>query len=176
MSLELATDSKDFSSGKSKSKVAWRDTSPSQAARSPERESSSRSQPVQTGREEVPARSTEEPRLKVWSPQKFSKDPVPHPSVHKSSHKSWQQVEDDPEVLLHTLLMVPDGKNFSCGPFKSPDLYLNCKLFWCDEMARSVVSWGQSNPSFNFVQVGPEHCFLSLYLKVYSTLSSTEAL
>ncbi|XP_056230704.1 C2 domain-containing protein 3 isoform X1 [Seriola aureovittata] len=155
VSLELATDGKDFSSGKSKSKLAWRDTPPSQAALSPQRENSSTSQPVQTGREELPAHSLEVSRLNVWSPQKPSKEPTPHLGLHISPHKSWQQVEEDPEVLLHTLLMVPDGKNFSCGPLQAPNVYLNCKLFWCDEMARSVVSWGQANPSFNFVQVTP---------------------
>ncbi|XP_071352498.1 C2 domain-containing protein 3 isoform X2 [Trachinotus anak] len=149
VSLELATDSKDFSSGKSKN------TSLSQAAPSPQRETSSRSQPVHTGREELPAHSLEDPRLNVWSPQKPTKEPTRHPSLHTSSHESWQQVEEDPEVLLHTLLMVPDGKNFSCGPVQAPNVYLNCKLFWCDEMARSVVSWGHANPSFNFVQVTP---------------------
>uniref|UniRef100_A0A3P8SCK6 C2 domain containing 3 centriole elongation regulator n=1 Tax=Amphiprion percula TaxID=161767 RepID=A0A3P8SCK6_AMPPE len=68
-----------------------------------------------------------------------------------------QQVEqEDPEVLLlHALLMVPDGKNFSRGPAQAPNVYLNCRLFWCDETARSVISWGHSNPSFNFVQVTP---------------------
>uniref|UniRef100_A0A3B4U809 C2 domain containing 3 centriole elongation regulator n=1 Tax=Seriola dumerili TaxID=41447 RepID=A0A3B4U809_SERDU len=118
-------------------------------------ENSSTSQPVRTGREELPAHSSEVSRLNVWSPQKPSKEPTPHLGLHISPHKSWQQVEEDPEVLLHTLLMVPDGKNFSCGPLQAPNVYLNCKLFWCDEMARSVVSWGQANPSFNFVQVTP---------------------
>ncbi|KAK1899930.1 C2 domain containing protein 3 [Dissostichus eleginoides] len=69
----------------------------------------------------------------------------------RTSHRSQLQVEEDPEVLLHTLLMVPDGKNL---PMQAPNVYLNCKL-WCDETARSVVSWGQANPSFNFVQVTP---------------------
>uniref|UniRef100_A0A3B4ZGR1 C2 domain containing 3 centriole elongation regulator n=1 Tax=Stegastes partitus TaxID=144197 RepID=A0A3B4ZGR1_9TELE len=81
------------------------------------------------GMEELPARSLEDSKL--------------------------NQVEEDPEVLLHALLMVPDGKNFSCGPTQAPNVYLNCKQFWCDETARSVVSWGQTNPTFNFVQVTP---------------------
>ncbi|XP_050921333.1 LOW QUALITY PROTEIN: C2 domain-containing protein 3 [Lates calcarifer] len=155
VSLQLATDSKNFSSGKSKHKLAWRDTSPSQTALSPQRETSPRPQPVHTGREELPTPSLENSRLNIWSPQKPTKEPTPHPGLHTSPYKSRQQVEEDPEVLLHTLLMVPDGKNFSCGPVQAPNVYLNCKLFWCDEMARSVVSWGQANPSFNFVQVTP---------------------
>uniref|UniRef100_A0A3Q3GKW4 C2 domain containing 3 centriole elongation regulator n=1 Tax=Labrus bergylta TaxID=56723 RepID=A0A3Q3GKW4_9LABR len=81
--------------------------------------------------------------------------PTPHHVLHTSPHKSCRQVEEDPEVLLHTLLMVPDGKDFNCGPMQAPNVYLNCKLFWSDETARSGISWGQRNPSFNFVQVTP---------------------
>ncbi len=153
MSLDLGTDNKDFSTEKSKSKLAQRDKSPSQTALSPRRETTSISQHVDVSREELPDGSFEDSRLNVWSPQKPSKEPSLHPGLHKPPHNSRQQVEMDPEVLLHTLLMVPDGKNFNCGPLQAPNVYLNCKLFWSDEMARSVVSWGQTNPSFNFVQV-----------------------
>uniref|UniRef100_A0A3B4ZHV7 C2 domain containing 3 centriole elongation regulator n=1 Tax=Stegastes partitus TaxID=144197 RepID=A0A3B4ZHV7_9TELE len=129
------------------------DTSAFQTAHSPERETISRSQ--HAGMEELPARSLEDSKLNVWTPQKPSKGPSSHPGLRTSPPKSWQQVEEDPEVLLHALLMVPDGKNFSCGPTQAPNVYLNCKQFWCDETARSVVSWGQTNPTFNFVQVTP---------------------
>lgn len=170
MSLELATDNKDFSSEKSKIKLVPRDTSPSQTAPSPQRETGSRTQRVDAGREELPAGSFEESRPNIWSPQKPSKEPFSHPELHTSPHKSWQQVEEDPEVLLHALLMVPDGRNFSCGPMKAPNVYLNCKLFWCDEMARSVISWGQANPSFNFVQVSPGDQVFLPYLKFWISL------
>ncbi|XP_063762656.1 C2 domain-containing protein 3 isoform X2 [Eleginops maclovinus] len=153
VSLELATDNKDFSTEKSKSKLARRDASPSQTAPSPPRETSSRSHPADVVREELPAGSFEEPTLNAWSPQKPTKEPSPHLGL-QTSYASQQQVEEDPEVLLHTLLMVPDGRNFICGPVHAPNVYLNCKL-WCDDTARSVVSWGQANPSFNFVQVTP---------------------
>lgn len=155
VSLELVTDNKDFSSKKSKSKLGWRDESPSHTAPSPQRETSSKSQRVDVGREELPVGSFEDSRQNVWSPQKPVKETSPHHGLHTSPHKSRQQVVEDPEVLLHTLLMVPDGKNFHCGAMQAPNVYLNCKLFWCDEMARSVISWGQANPSFNFVQVTP---------------------
>ncbi|XP_034557498.1 C2 domain-containing protein 3 [Notolabrus celidotus] len=155
VSLELATDNKDFSSQKHESKLAWRDAPPSQTAPSPHRESSSRLQHADISREELADGSFEESRLNVWSPQKPSKDPALHPGLHTPPHKLCQQVEEDPEVLLHTLLMVPDGKDFTCGIGQAPNVYLNCKLFWCDETARSVISWGQMNPSFNFVQVTP---------------------
>uniref|UniRef100_A0A3B3ZKB9 C2 domain-containing protein n=1 Tax=Periophthalmus magnuspinnatus TaxID=409849 RepID=A0A3B3ZKB9_9GOBI len=61
-----------------------------------------------------------------------------------------QPTEESTDVLLHTLLMVPNG-HFPCSPLQSPNLYLNCKLFWCDETARSHVAWGQANPTFNFM-------------------------
>ncbi|XP_054454467.1 C2 domain-containing protein 3 [Anoplopoma fimbria] len=154
VSLELIRDNKDFPSEKSKSKLAQRDTSPSQTAPSPQRETRSRSPQVDIDREELPAHLFEDPRLNVWTPQKPSKEPSRNPGLHKSPRISWQQVEEDSEVLLHTLLMVPDGKNFNCGPMQAPNVYLNCKL-WCDETARSVISWGQANPCFNFVQVTP---------------------
>lgn len=65
-----------------------------------------------------------------------------------------EQAAGQGEVLLHALLMVPDGKDLSCGPFlQPPNVYLNCKLFGSDETARSVVSWGQTNPTFSFTQV-----------------------
>ncbi|XP_047449775.1 C2 domain-containing protein 3 isoform X2 [Mugil cephalus] len=148
--LELGTGSK---AEKGKRKLTWRDTS--HISLSPGRETRSRSQHANADREELPARPLEDSRQNVWSPQKPSKEPSPHPVLHTSPPKSWQQVEEEPEVLLHALLMVPDGKNFSCGPLQAPNVYLNCKLFWCDETARSVVSWGQTNPTFNFVQVTP---------------------
>ncbi|CAI5693179.1 unnamed protein product [Oreochromis niloticus] len=151
VSLELGAHSKGFSSEKSKSKVTWRDMSPSQ---SPERQTSLRTQHATNGREELPASCLEEARLNVWTPQRLSREPAPI-SGYQTSPKSWQQVEEEPEVLLHALLMVPDGKNFNCGPLQAPNVYLNCKLFWCDEPTRSVVSWGQANPTFNFVQVTP---------------------
>uniref|UniRef100_UPI003AACA4FA C2 domain-containing protein 3 n=1 Tax=Centroberyx gerrardi TaxID=166262 RepID=UPI003AACA4FA len=151
VSLELAADNKDFSSAN----LAGSAASPSHIISSPHREPRSRSQHVDTGREELPAGSAGDSRLDMWSVQRASKGPSPHPSFHAFPHKSWQQVEEDSAVLLHALLMVPDGKNFNCGPMQAPNVYLNCKLFWSDETARSVISWGQANPSFNFVQVTP---------------------
>ncbi|XP_031243387.1 C2 domain-containing protein 3 isoform X2 [Mastomys coucha] len=61
-------------------------------------------------------------------------------------------------LLLHVLLMVPDGKDFGFGePEKQPscNVYLNCKLFSTEEVTRSVVSWGTTQPVFNFSQVIP---------------------
>jgi hypothetical protein len=81
--------------------------------------------------------------------------PSPLTSLQTSHDRpqAHQVVEEDSGVLLHALLMVPNGKDFSCGPMQPPNVYLNCKLFGQDETSRSVISWGQANPSFNFVQV-----------------------
>lgn len=147
VSLELATDNKE-----NKRKLARRDRSPSQTAPTLQRESGSKSQHVDTSRQELTFPSSED----SGSPPKPLNEPSFHPSLLVSSHKAWKVADEDSEVLLHTILMVPDGKNFNCGPMQAPNVYLNCKLFWCDEMARSVVSWGQANPTFNFIQVSSE--------------------
>ena len=34
------------------------------------------------------------------------------------------------------------------------NLYLVCRMFWCDDVVNSNVCWGTCNPKFNFVQVG----------------------
>ncbi|KAG7479192.1 C2 domain-containing protein 3 [Solea senegalensis] len=151
VSLELAAD-RVSSSGKSKSKLSRREKSSSSTAPCPQGE---RFQLGRSGREELPRNSMEDSRLNVCTPQRPVEEPTLHPGPITSSYEPWQQAHEDSEVLLHTLLMVPDGKNFSRGPVQAPNVYLNCKLFWCDEMTRSVVSWGQTNPSFNFAQVTP---------------------
>ncbi|XP_013880674.1 C2 domain-containing protein 3 [Austrofundulus limnaeus] len=150
VSIELGTHSINVSSEKNK-KLTWKDTSALQIPPSPERETVSRPQRADTGREAF----SDSSRLNVWTPQKPSEEPSSHPGVQTSPFKSPHWLEEDPEVLLHALLMVPDGKNFSCGPLQAPNVYLNCKLFWSDETARSAVSWAQTNPTFNFVQVTP---------------------
>ncbi|KAM9801687.1 C2 domain-containing protein 3 [Neosynchiropus ocellatus] len=89
------------------------------------------------------------------SPENYLKVSSFHSDSATSPRETLQPVEEEPVVLLHTLLMVPDGKDLNDGPSNSLNLYLNCKQFWSDEMARSVVSWGQADPCFNFVQVTP---------------------
>uniref|UniRef100_A0A8C5X5X5 C2 domain containing 3 centriole elongation regulator n=1 Tax=Malurus cyaneus samueli TaxID=2593467 RepID=A0A8C5X5X5_9PASS len=61
-------------------------------------------------------------------------------------------------LLLHVLLMVPDGKDFvaeGSGFPSSCNVYLNCKLFNTEEATRSTVIWGTTQPAFNFSQVMP---------------------
>ncbi|XP_061536890.1 C2 domain-containing protein 3 isoform X3 [Phycodurus eques] len=123
-----------------------RDAPSSRTTRSPQRESCTTSQCVDICSEELAVRSSEDFAMDV---------PVQYCVHHAVPYASRRPAAEEPEVLLHTLLMVPDGKNFTGGPARAVSVYLNCKLFWCDEVARSVVSWGRANPSFNFVQVTP---------------------
>ncbi|XP_028855569.1 C2 domain-containing protein 3 isoform X2 [Denticeps clupeoides] len=60
-----------------------------------------------------------------------------------------------PEVPLHVLLMVSDGKDLSGGTAPPPSVYLSCKLFGSEETTRSLVTWGQATLNFNFIQVAP---------------------
>ncbi|RVE65068.1 hypothetical protein OJAV_G00131770 [Oryzias javanicus] len=146
MSLELGRHSNDFLSEKKKN-LSWTDTS--KLSPSPVRKNASRKE--ETNRKE----SLEVSRFnEQTSPQKSPKDTGSNPGIQASPLEPSLQ-EEEPKVLLHALLMVPDGKNFTSGALQTPNFYLNCKLFWCDETARSVVSWSQTNPKFNFAQVTP---------------------
>ncbi|NXO86023.1 C2CD3 protein, partial [Sitta europaea] len=58
-------------------------------------------------------------------------------------------------LLLHMLLMVPEGRDFTaegCGLPTSCNVYLNCKLLSTEEATRSTVVWGTTQPTFNFSQ------------------------
>ncbi|XP_019722806.1 C2 domain-containing protein 3-like, partial [Hippocampus comes] len=122
-----------------------REALPSRPTRSPQRGSRTTSQCVDFCSEDLAARSSED----------FSLNLAIQPCVGAPASARHAAPVEEPEVLLHTLLMVPDGKNFTGGPAQAINVYLNCKLFWCDEVARSAVSWGRANPSFHFVQVTP---------------------
>ncbi|NXW85909.1 C2CD3 protein, partial [Alopecoenas beccarii] len=63
-------------------------------------------------------------------------------------------VSQDDGLLLHVLLMVPDGKDFVAED-NSCNVYLNCKLLSAEEATRSSVVWGTTQPAFNFSQVMP---------------------
>lgn len=137
MSIELVTDNRDVSSNKSQNKLA------AGIIPSLGRET----QHGDAGRGDFPAgsRVTSDTPVKALSSQ---------PALHTYPHTSQHQLEEETEILLYSLLMVPDGRNFTCGSTKAPNVYLNCKLFWSDVTAQSITTWGQANPSFHFVQVG----------------------
>ncbi|XP_011900263.1 PREDICTED: C2 domain-containing protein 3 isoform X5 [Cercocebus atys] len=98
-------------------------------------------------------------------PTRKSPSPLaPHPSTFMAmpaSHNLVIQTNESTKesaLLLHVLLMVPDGKDFISGESEkqSPcNVYLNCKLFSTEEVTRSVIAWGTTQPVFNFSQVIP---------------------
>ncbi|XP_073673794.1 C2 domain-containing protein 3 [Garra rufa] len=90
----------------------------------------------------------------ILIPPTRSRSTSPRVKNQSTFREPLQQEVEGTEVLLHMLLMVPDGKDFNCAPMQ-PNVYLNCKLLGSDETARSTVSWGQKHPLFGFIQVAP---------------------
>ncbi|KAF0886185.1 C2CD3 protein, partial [Crocuta crocuta] len=100
----------------------------------------------------------------VLSNPKSSSPVVPNPSTfmavpasHNLANKTDGSTKES-TLLLHVLLMVPDGKDFITGESDKPppcNVYLNCKLFSTEEVTRSVIAWGTTQPVFNFSQVIP---------------------
>ncbi|XP_078289228.1 C2 domain-containing protein 3 isoform X7 [Panthera onca] len=89
---------------------------------------------------------------------------VPNPSTFMAvpaSHNLANQTDGSTKesaLLLHVLLMVVDGKDFITGESDKPppcNVYLNCKLFSTEEVTRSIIAWGTTQPVFNFSQVIP---------------------
>ena len=72
-------------------------------------------------------------------------------------------IEQD-SLTLYNLLWIPEGKAlFQHGYHRSQDvpvglvtksnLYLVCRMSWCEEVSKSRVCWGTVNPPFGFKQV-----------------------
>ncbi|XP_065801671.1 C2 domain-containing protein 3 isoform X4 [Muntiacus reevesi] len=83
----------------------------------------------------------------------FMAAPASHDLVNEMNGST-----EESALLLHVLLMVPDGKDFITGESEkqsSSNVYLNCKLFSTEEVTRSVIAWGTTKPVFNFSQVIP---------------------
>ncbi|OCT93380.1 C2 domain-containing protein 3 [Xenopus laevis] len=69
-----------------------------------------------------------------------------------------QQTTEEDGLLLHVVLMVPEGKGLITAGSDCSGIcnsYLNCKLFSSQEATRSSVVWGSSQPQYNFSQVAP---------------------
>ncbi|XP_070281710.1 C2 domain-containing protein 3 isoform X2 [Myotis yumanensis] len=87
------------------------------------------------------------------NPSTFMAMPASHNLVNQTNGSSKESA-----LLLHVLLMVPDGKDFITEESEKPspcNVYLNCKLFSTEEVTRSVIAWGTTEPVFNFSQVIP---------------------
>ncbi|MGH0163500.1 UNVERIFIED_CONTAM: hypothetical protein FKN15_045512 [Acipenser sinensis] len=86
------------------------------------------------------------------------------------------RAEEEHGVLLHVLLMVPEGKDFTTAAMQPCNLYLNCKLFGTDEATRSPVIWGQNQPTFNFTQSIVKHGKQAMVLFSLSVASMNQDL
>lgn len=156
VSLELAADNKDFTRTAARSAMAVQQI-PARAVRSPRLEFQ------EPNRKSVNAES---PRcLKLNNYEDSEKTGAPNvniaqppqavpTSVARNLMTQITACEED-GLLLHVLLMVPDGKDFVAedyGLHSSCNVYLNCKLLSTEEATRSAVVWGTTHPAFNFSQ------------------------
>ncbi|NXF55016.1 C2CD3 protein, partial [Oceanites oceanicus] len=156
VSLELAADNKDFTRSAARSAMAVQRV-PAHAVRSPRLEFQ------EPNRQRVNAESSHCLKLNNYEDsQKTGAAGVnivqpPPPSVARNLMAQITASEED-GLLLHVLLMVPDGKDFVAedyGLHSSCNVYLNCKLLRTEEATRSAVIWGTTQPAFNFSQVMP---------------------
>ncbi|XP_042648689.1 C2 domain-containing protein 3 isoform X3 [Tyto alba] len=159
VSLELAADNKDFTRTAARSAVAAQRV-PAHAVRSPRLEFQ------EPNRKSVKAES---PRcLKLNNGGDSQKTgaasinlPQPPQAVPTSVARNLMTqitASEEDGLLLHVLLMVPDGKDFvveDYGLHSCCNVYLNCKLLSTEEATRSAVVWGTTQPAFNFSQVMP---------------------
>ncbi|NXN69342.1 C2CD3 protein, partial [Himantopus himantopus] len=159
VSLELAADNKDFTRTAARSATAVQRV-PAHAVRSPRLEFQ------EPNRKSVNAES---PRcLKLNNCEDSQKTgaastnvvqpPQAVPTSVARNLMTQITASEEDGLLLHVLLMVPDGKDFvaeDCGLHSSCNVYLNCKLLSTEEATRSAVIWGTTQPAFNFSQVIP---------------------
>uniref|UniRef100_A0A669R0X4 C2 domain containing 3 centriole elongation regulator n=1 Tax=Phasianus colchicus TaxID=9054 RepID=A0A669R0X4_PHACC len=154
--LELAADNKDFTCTTARCSVAVQQQVPPHAIRSP------RMELWEPNRDRVNAESC----LKLSNHVDSEKTGAACTNVQPPWSVSTPVVRnlmtqlpaaEDYGLLLHVLLMVPDGKDFveNSGLHTSCNVYLNCKLLNTEEATRSAVVWGTTQPTFNFSQVVP---------------------
>uniref|UniRef100_A0A8C0BK06 C2 domain containing 3 centriole elongation regulator n=1 Tax=Buteo japonicus TaxID=224669 RepID=A0A8C0BK06_9AVES len=159
VSLELAADNKDFTCTAARSTMAVQQV-PAHAVISPRLEFQ---EPNRT------SINAESPRcLKLNNCEDSQKTGAASINVMQPSQAVPTSVarnlmtqitaSEEDGLLLHVLLMVPDGKDFGAedyGLHSSCNVYLNCKLLSSEEATRSAVVWGTTQPAFNFSQVMP---------------------
>ncbi|XP_054830938.1 C2 domain-containing protein 3 [Eublepharis macularius] len=154
VSLELAADNKDFSSATARA-ANVSSQAPVYSVRSPGVKlqdapgdiTPAKSPRLSKTQEPLPTAST---KLGVRANQA--------PASVSRSLLTQTSASEEEGLLLHVLLMVPEGKDFvprDAGPHGSCNIYLNCKLFSTDTVTRSAVMWGTRQPAFRFSQVTP---------------------
>ncbi|KAM5223563.1 C2 domain-containing protein 3 isoform 2-T2 [Hipposideros larvatus] len=167
VTVELIIDNKDFTGVKTKLNSSTRHN-PLCALTSPDKKLLEPSQNVTCTRNpqnlnQVHEEAAKEAQNLILLNPKSPSPVAPNPSTFMAvpAHNLVNQTNGSTKesaLLLHVLLMVPDGKDFITGESeKKPpcNVYLNCKLFSTEEVTRSVIAWGTTKPVFNFSQVIP---------------------
>ncbi|XP_069496239.1 C2 domain-containing protein 3 isoform X2 [Ambystoma mexicanum] len=172
VSIELAGDSKDFTSANSKTVGATQPppiyavTSPGMQILEPESNVANvvclghNSANVERMPMESPKPSHEPRQVTREVPQAdFPQHrQVPTSRNLMSQFRSPTKEKEEVGLLLHVILMVPDGKDFVTeenGKHYPCNVYLNIKLFSAPETSTSSVAWGTTEPTFLFSQVAP---------------------
>ncbi|XP_078401326.1 C2 domain-containing protein 3 [Cetorhinus maximus] len=170
VSMELAADNKDFTSANARlaasPKAAYAVSSPGpNLPPEPKDVCPTDLHPVGPHAPESSSKRNFEDRLKQSHvqdvPRMYHSDhsyPSSVLAVQNLIGQFSSSVEEEEGLLLHVLLMVPDGKDFVMGDGalqQQYNIYLKCKLFSTDEATRSPVSWRTSHPIFNFSLVAP---------------------
>ncbi|XP_040515512.1 C2 domain-containing protein 3 isoform X7 [Gallus gallus] len=158
LSVELAADNKDFTCTTARCSVALQQQVPPHAIRSPRMElwepnrDRVNAESCLKFRNHVDSEKTGAACTNVVQPPRSVSTPVARNLM------TQLPAAEDYGLLLHVLLMVPDGKDFvaeNSGLHTSCNVYLNCKLLSTEEATRSAVVWGTTQPTFNFSQVMP---------------------
>uniref|UniRef100_A0A8V5HDI4 Uncharacterized protein n=1 Tax=Melopsittacus undulatus TaxID=13146 RepID=A0A8V5HDI4_MELUD len=158
VSLELAANNKDFTHTTARSPVAAQQApvhavrSPGLQFQEPNRKSLSPGSPHCLKLNHSDTQNTGAATINMVQAPQAAPTSVAH---HLLTQRATSE-EDG--LLLHVLLMVPDGKDFVAedqGLPSSCNVYLNCKLLSTEEATRSAVVWGTTQPAFNFSQVMP---------------------
>ncbi|XP_036600845.1 C2 domain-containing protein 3 [Trichosurus vulpecula] len=167
ISVQLAVDNKDVSGTNSKS-LSGTQQPPMCVLTSPAKQFPGGGQSATHGKNLQAWTQVNEDASKDASKQKQYLDPACPtelkpllPRALSPSNSTGIQIDKSAEekpLLLHVLLMVPDGKDFVTGTSEKQqtcNIYLNCKLFSTEAVTRSAIIWGTTQPAFNFTQVTP---------------------
>ncbi|NXL50824.1 C2CD3 protein, partial [Podilymbus podiceps] len=160
VSLELAADNKDFARTAARSAVATQ-RGPAHAGRNPRLEFQEPNRksvsPAESPRCLKP-NNYEDSQKAGAAGIKVVQPPPAIPTSAARNLTTQVTASEEAGLLLHVLLMVPDGKDFVAeadGLHRSCNVYLNCKLLSTEEATRSAVVWGTAQPAFHFSQVMP---------------------
>ncbi|XP_048216543.1 C2 domain-containing protein 3 isoform X2 [Perognathus longimembris pacificus] len=166
VTMELVTDNKDFAgtntelTGSIQQVPLCVATSPDKILLETNQETTCTPNPQNTN--QVHEETTKKAQRLTFSDTKPPSHVAPNSSTFMpASHNLGNQANGSMKenaLLLHVLLMVPDGKDFITGESeKQPpcNVYLTCKLFSTEEVTRSVIAWGTTQPVFNFSQMIP---------------------